>query len=146
RRQGPRSRAHRRRHLHRVALPRSDLAGRRQGAHADHAGDRRLHRREVGRQRIRAGRPRHAGDQHRVRLVVSALPARPLPRERGAGPRRLQRRRGQGRRVGADGPRPRRALPRRRPHPVSRDARLRRAGHRRAARLPPGVLTRTGPL
>ena len=44
-----------------------------------------------------------------------------------AGARRLQRRRGQGRRVVARGGRPRRALPRRRPHPVPGDARLRRA-------------------
>ena len=125
--QEPRPVADRGRHLRRVALPRPDLARRRQGPDADHAVDRRLHRRQVGRHRVRAGRSRDAADQHRLRLVVPALPARALPRQHDARARRLQRGRGQGRRVVARGGRPRRALPRGRPHPVPRDARLRRA-------------------
>ena len=119
----PRPVADRRRHLRRVALPRPDLARRSQGPDADHADDGRLHRPQVRRHRVRAGRPGHAADQHRLRLVVPALPARPLPRQHDPRARGLQRRRGQGRRVVARGGRPRRALPRRRPHPVPRDAR-----------------------
>ena len=57
-RQGPRPGADRRRHLHRVALPRPDLARRRQGPDAAAALDRRLHRAQVRRHRVRAGRPR----------------------------------------------------------------------------------------
>ena len=37
--------------------------------------DRGLHRPEVGRDRVRPGRPRHAAGEHRLRLVVPALPA-----------------------------------------------------------------------
>ncbi|CAA9492098.1 MAG: GH23, partial [uncultured Solirubrobacteraceae bacterium] len=145
-REGPRPGAGRRCDLHRVAIPRPDVSGRRQGAHADHAGHRRLHRAQVRRQRLRAGRPGHAGDQHRLRMLVPALPARPLPREHGAGPGRLQRGRGQGRRVGPGRAESRRALPGGRSHPVPRDARLRPAGRGGAPRLSPRVLARAGPL
>ena len=75
-RQGRRPVADRRRHLHRVALPRPDLARRRQGPDAADAGDRRLHRPQVRRHAVRAGRPRDAADQHRLRHLVPALPAR----------------------------------------------------------------------
>ena len=64
---------HRRRHLRRVAVPRPDVAGRSEGAHADHAGDRAVHRAEVRRHGVRAARPRHAADQHRIRQLVPAL-------------------------------------------------------------------------
>ena len=83
RRQGPRPGADRRRHLRRVALPRPDVARRREGPDAADARHRGLHRPEVGRHRVRAGRPRHAAGQHRLRLLVPALPARPLRRPRG---------------------------------------------------------------
>ena len=59
-----------------------------------------------------------AADQHLLRLLVPALPAGEVPRQRHPHPRRLQRRRGQGRPVVAGGGRPRGALPRGRPHPV----------------------------
>ena len=95
--------ADRRGHLHRVALPRPDLARRRQGPDADHAGDRRLHRAQVRRHALRARRPRHAADQHRLRHLVPALPADEVPRQHDPHPGRLQRGRGQGRRVAARG-------------------------------------------
>ena len=127
---------------------------------------RRLHRPQVRRDGVRAGRPRDAAGQHRLRVVVPALPARPLRRQRGARARRVQRGGGQGRRVVAPARRARRALPRGRPHPVRRDARLRRkvldareryrravrararavsaAAWRAAARSSPGVSRRAG--
>ena len=95
-RQGARPVARRRRHLRRVALPRPDLAS---------AGARGLMQitprtaryiaQAVRRHGVRAGRPRDAADQHLLRRVLPALPARALRRQRGARARRLQRRRGQ---------------------------------------------------
>ena len=41
---------------------------------------RRLHRAALGRRPLRAGGPRHAADQHLLRHLVPALPARPLRR------------------------------------------------------------------
>ena len=64
-----------------------------------------------------------AADQHRLRLLVPALPAPALRRQRRARARRLQRGGGQGRRVVAAGGRPRREVRRRQAHPVPRDAR-----------------------
>ena len=74
-RQGPGPVADRGRDLRRVALPRPDLARGRQGADADPALDGGLHRAQVGRHGVRGGRPRDPADQHRLRLVVPALPA-----------------------------------------------------------------------
>ena len=58
RRQGPGPLARRGHHLRGVALPRRDVARRRARAHADHSRDRGLHRPEVRRHEVRAGRPR----------------------------------------------------------------------------------------
>ena len=76
RRQGPRPGADRGRDLRRVALPRPDLARGRQGPDAAAALDRRRHRAQVRRHRLRPGRPRRPADQHLLRLVLPALPAR----------------------------------------------------------------------
>ena len=78
-------------------------------------------------------------DQHRLRLLVPALPAAALPRQRAARARRLQRGRGQGRRVVPRGLRARRGFRGGDAHPVPRDPQLRRLGARGARALPPGV-------
>ena len=59
-----------------------------------------------------------------------------VPRQHDPHPGRLQRGGGQGRRVVARGVEPRREVPRRRPHPVQGDPRLRRPRAVRARRLP----------
>ena len=73
----------------------ADLARRRAGLMQITPETAKLHRPPVGRHGVRAGRPRHAADQHRLRRLLPALPAAPLRRQHGAGARRLQRRRGQ---------------------------------------------------
>ena len=45
-----------------------------------------LHRAHVGRHGVRAGRPRQPPDQHLLRQLVPALPARPLRRQHGGRP------------------------------------------------------------
>ena len=94
---------------------------------------------QVRRHAIRARRPRDAADQHRLRHLVPALSADEVPREHDPHPGRLQRGRGQGRRVVAVGVEPRREVPRRRPHPVQGDARLRGSRAVGARGLPPHV-------
>ena len=96
---------------------------------------RRLHRPQVRRHALRAGRPGDAADQHRLRHVVPALPARQVRRQHD--PRRwppTTRARARSTSGGARPPRPRRDVPGRRPHPVPGDARLRRP--RAVARAP----------
>ena len=116
--------------------PRSSTPSRASATQTSHAGARGLMQitpataqyiaRLSGGTRVRAGRPRDAADQHRLRLVLPALPARPLRRQRGAGARRLQRRRGQRRPLdrARERERARFDAPR---DPVPRDARVRRA-------------------
>ena len=93
--------------------------------------------------RVRAGRPRDSADQHRLRLLVPALPARALPRQRAARARRLQRRRGQGRPVVA-GRRPTAAstsawpTTSRSPRPASTSGKVLERAPRLPARVPGG--------
>ena len=143
-RQGPGPVADRRRDLRRVALPRPDLDRGRQGPDADPALDGGLHRPQVGRHGLRAGRSRDPADQHRLRLLVPALPAAALPRQRAAGARRLQRGRGQGRRVVPRRVRARRGLRGGDAHPVPRDPQLRGLGARGAHALPRRIRTGAG--
>ena len=68
-------------------------------------GHRRLHRGPVGRHGVRAGRPGHAPGQHRLRLLVPALPAEQVRRQRDPRARRVQRRRRRRSTSGAAAPR-----------------------------------------
>src|SRR5919199_6610776 len=144
-REAPGSDAHRRRHLRRVQVQAQALPHRRPGPDADPARHRALHRPAIRRHPLRGARSRHPPGQHRLRLLLPALPRRPLPRRRGARTRRLQRGRDQpgplDRRVGPPGP----GL-HRRPDPVHRDTGLRPPRRAGTGRLPPYVPARAGAL
>ena len=96
-----------------------------------------VHRAQAGGTAVRAGRPREPADQHLLRQLVPALPARPLRRQPGRGGRRVQR-----------GPRACRRLGRQEPdagrHPLPRDGRLHARRARQARRVPPRVSPRVG--
>ena len=62
-----------------------------------------LHRQALGRDGLRAGRPRDAAGQHLLRRLLPALPHAPLRRQHRARTRRVQRGRGQRRSLGRRG-------------------------------------------
>ena len=101
--------------------------------------------RKSGGTKLRARRPGHAADQHRLRHVVSALPARQVQGQHDPRARGLQRGRGQGRRVARQRRRQGREVQGRRPHPVQGDTRLRAPRAERAQRLPQEVRARARP-
>ena len=71
----------------------ADLGGGRQGPDADPArAPPSSSRTAAGGTEFEHARPREPADQHLLRELVPALPARPLRRQRGGGGRRLQRR------------------------------------------------------
>ena len=128
-------------HLHRVALPRPDLARGRQGPDADHArAPPTTSRSKSGGTQLRARGPRHAADQHRLRHLVPALPARQVPRQHDPRPSppttRARARSTSGARAAV---RARRDVPGRVAHPVQGDARLRAPRPLGARRLPPDL-------
>ena len=81
----------------------ADLACRSARPDADHARDGELHRAPVGRHGLRAGRSRHAADQHLLRRVLPALPPRALRAQHRSRAGGLQRRRGQRRQLDRQG-------------------------------------------
>ena len=128
-RQEPRPGARCGRDLPRVEVPRRDLLGRRQGPDADPAEHRSVHRPPQRGDPVRVARSCEPADQHLLRELVPALPARPLRRQRGGCGRGVQRRARAGRRLGrrdADAGR----------HPLRRDRGLRPRRDRQARRVP----------
>ena len=87
-----------------------------------HALDRRLHRPQVGRHGVRGGRPRHPAGQHRLRLVLPALPARPYGGNEVLAIAAYNAGEGRRRPVVFERPDARRGVRPRAPHPVPRDA------------------------
>ena len=109
--------------------PERPLQRRRRRAHAADAEHGEGHRALHARQPLPPLRPHEPRHQRALRRVVPPPPARPLPGQRAARPRRLQRRRGQ-----------RRPLAERaRGDPVRRDAGLREQGRAAEEDLPPRV-------